>query len=352
MKAIRSMGSNMASSGEWTSKHDDLIIATVLLQFLCIHHESRAMRNMGKSAHDQLFQIMDSWQIFERVKTWTQRCRPEALNARDVDEAWTDWARCESLRRAIMAAFIEEGCMLCCLSVAPSSRGHADYEFNLTCDDALWQARSAAEWRRIWRTARSPSMALTGTPSQLASRQLSRRGALFESRVPTALNLHPMDLFYLIHTLLREILERASVSWRPDAPEETAVAMAALQVDFRAALNIWMALWKSATESLPADYQAPFFKNALPFYWLTQVILSALQYGDVLHLIEMGDKRVFVMDAWLQRIRLFIRSRINREEMWAEMASVCQRIADSDDHFPLVGGFATFLLDKDPTFTN
>ncbi|KIY72909.1 hypothetical protein CYLTODRAFT_485888 [Cylindrobasidium torrendii FP15055 ss-10] len=345
--AVLSMGQNVVSAANWTFKHDDLIISTVLLQFLCIHNQSKSIRNMAKAAHDQLYKMIDNWNVFERVRDWTRRCRPEALKARHLSEAWTDWARCESLRRALMASLVEDGCMFICFA-SVSSRGPDYYDFNLSCDESLWQAQSAAEWRQIWRTAPSPSLALTGLSNQLASRQLRRGGVLLAARVENKLGLQPMDLFYLIHAIVRDMFERAllySLQW-PNAPDETEQAFTVLLAEFRRTMQNWLVMWtNTGTDAHPGDHK-PFFVNALPFYWLGQVMLWAFQYGNLAHLLEMGDKRVFVIDAWLQRIRLFLRSGANQVDMWAEVASVCQRTADTNEHFPLVETFTAFLTES------
>lgn len=245
-----------------------------------------------------------------------------------------------------MASFVEDGCMFICFA-SVSSRGPDNYDFNLSCDESLWQAPSAAEWRQIWRTAASPSLALTGLSNQLASRQLRRGGVFLEVRVENKLALQPMDQFYLIHAIVRDMFERALLCWMqwPSAPEETERALAVLLAEFRGTMHNWLVMWTATGSDAHSGDHPPFFVNALPFYWLGQATLQAFQYGNLAHLLEMGEKRVFVIDAWLQRIRLFLRSGANQVDMWAEVASVCQRTADTNEHFPLVESFTAFLTE-------
>jgi hypothetical protein len=93
-------------------------------------------------------------------------------------------------------------------------------------------------------------------------------------------------------------------------------------------LHNWLQGWTSAQDeaiSEKAGQEPLFTQNAMPYYWVAQAALVALQ-EDVSSkpgFFVMPDSRIRVLGQWLVHIRNFMRSgQSNPAELWNELMKI------------------------------
>ncbi|KAM0431766.1 hypothetical protein ACHAPT_005016 [Fusarium lateritium] len=86
-----------------------------------------------------------------RLSTWADKLRQTISPFGPVKE-WTDWIRQESVRRTVLFAETISG-VYTFLKLGWDCEGRV-FRLGFTAQAALWEARSAAEWREIWETSR------------------------------------------------------------------------------------------------------------------------------------------------------------------------------------------------------
>lgn len=86
-----------------------------------------------------------------RLSAWADRLRQTISPFGPVNE-WTDWIRQESVRRTAVFAETISG-VYTFLKLGWDCEGRVS-QLGFTAQAALWEARSAAEWREMWKTSR------------------------------------------------------------------------------------------------------------------------------------------------------------------------------------------------------
>jgi hypothetical protein len=207
----------------------------------------------------------------------------------------------------------------------PPSFQPSELDLNLPCDDALWSARDSRQWFEM---AHSPSPYGTGLPRIAGVGMQRALAVLSEMRLPAIpLVLNPFAHFILIHTILRNI--HASRTDIPSgdftgsisslsgannsATSEEGSGDNAFAIQY--ALHNWLQMWLNSPESMQvekSEEEPPFVCNAMPFYWLAQVSLMALQDGAAAFSGNSSDAktegRFRLMKEWLDHIRSFLRN--------------------------------------------
>lgn len=166
---------------------------------------------------------------------------------------------------------------------------------------------------------------------------------LSEMRPPTnPLALNPFAHFILIHTILRNIhasptetLSRgfiplaASLSGQKDLViRGNGSGDNAFAIQY--ALHNWLQMWLNSPESMEieqSEEEPPFTYDAMPFYWLAEVSLMALQDSPTVFdgnsLDTKAEGRFCLMKKWLDHIRSFLRSRDQiPTHLWDELMKI------------------------------
>ncbi|KAK0462101.1 uncharacterized protein EV420DRAFT_1666265 [Desarmillaria tabescens] len=320
-------------------EQDCLILAAVLLQTIGLFHQRADLRVSSNVYHGMLVMMIRRTGSIARSRSWVA---PDMNDPGVLEHAWREWAFHETIKRALLLSYLHDCCHSVFFSMRPSFLT-AEFDINLPCDDALWKAQTSMEWSELLRKP-SPygigSSRLYGVGMQQALTNLGEM-RLSISHAP----LNPFSQFILIHTILRNIYISYSRStsdntfFLPSAsalPSESAVDDGRRGSHFATqyALHNWLQSWihcPDATRSEDDSDEPPFAYNALPFYWLAQISLLAIQEGGAAWVEETTENRFHLMKEWLDRIRFFLRQ--NHEippHLWEELMVIRRQISQAD----------------------
>jgi hypothetical protein len=227
-----------------------------------------------------------------------------------------------------------------------------EIDINLPCDDGVWMAGSAMQWLQ---TVKSPSQYGHGL-ARLSGFNMQRALAILSeaqsSAIPPALN--PFAHFILIHTILRN-LYASHAKDQADAPSnaspnESSVKGTTFSTQY--ALHTWLQMWMNSPDAIRYDNnreEPPFVYNALPFYWLAQVSLMALQDDvgvDFKAMDRKNESRYRLMKEWLDRIKAHLRNGTQvPNQLWDELMRIRLQLQQRPDQSKagLPGGLAAFF---------
>lgn len=227
----------------------------------------------------------------------------------------------------------------------------SEFDINLPCDDGLWTAGSAAQWLQAVKTPSHYGVGLARLSGFSMQRALAILAELQSSAIPPTLN--PFAHFILIHTILRN-LYASNIRNPSDTPSTTLSDNDSKESTFSTqyALHSWLQMWMSSPDAMRYENnreEPPFVYNALPFYWLAQVSLMALQDDigvDLKPLDRKNESRYRLMREWLDRIRSHLRNGTQiPTQLWDELMKIRiqiqQRPDQSNGEHP--GGLTAFF---------
>jgi hypothetical protein len=194
-------------------------------------------------------------------------------------------------------------------SLSPSFQT-SELDMPLPADNALWIASDAGEWLK---TVQTPSPYGAGSARISGFGMKRALSILSETRLATvSLALNPFAHFILIHTVLRNIFASQAddgVTSSQSSPGNRAPTPEDHTFTTQYALHNWLQMWLNSPESMQVEKrqeEPPFVCDALPFYWLAQVSLLAVQDGSAI--FGKAETRFQLMKEWLDHIRTFLRS--------------------------------------------
>lgn len=253
--------------------------------------------------------------------------------------------RCEltTMFRTVLLSYLHDCCHCMYFSLCPSFQP-AELDINLPCDDVVWRAGSAREWFDVLQIA-SPYGTRESRLLGIAMQQAL--AALGDIQPPTlSLALNPFSHFILIHTILRNLYESRAEKQFPDSSPlacptsfigEMARDSEVQETLFvtQYALDNWLHTWLTSPESKEFEKggeEPPFICNALPFYWLAQVSLLALQEGNPLGATETkAESRFHLLKHWLEHIRSFLRRGDQvPSHVWEELMKFREKLSHSE----------------------
>ena len=154
---------------------------------------------------------------------------------------------------------------------------------------------------------------------------------LGDMRMPSpTITLSPFAHFVLINSTLSSIFSPSSMQARAARAEPTSNPCDAKPNDFvlQYTLHNWLQGWIGASDELTTEKTAqepPFTRNAMPYYWLAQASLVALQEdtSGKPGFFVTPDIRFRVLGQWLLHIRDFLRSdQSNSTGFWIELMKI------------------------------
>lgn len=212
-------------------------------------------------------------------------------------------------------------------------------------------AGSAAQWLQAVKSPSQYGLGLARLSGFSMQRALAMLSEVQTSTTLPALN--PFAHFILIHTILRN-LYASSTRDPTDTPSIASTTDSGATGDTfptQFALHTWLQMWMSSPDAVRYENsreEPPFIYNALPFYWLAQVSLMALQDDvgvDVKPLDRKNEGRYRLMKEWLDRIRSHLRNGTQiPPQLWDELMKIrsqLQRTDQANGEHP--GGLAAFF---------
>lgn len=292
-----------------------LILAAVLLQSIGLLRPQSHQNSSTKMYHGILVLMIRRTGLIRLLSSWTP---PDLTSSYNLDGSWADWARYETLKRAIFLAYVQD-CSNCINFSSTPSFLPSEFELNLPCDDTLWNAGSVNEWLQALQTP-SPygtgQIRLSGVPAQAAFVTLNKVG----SSVPSP-PLNPFSHFILIYTVLRDIFLYPS---QDPFIGDSYITPTTLSSQYQ--LYNWLRLWVGGPEVNQFEkngLETPFVCDVLPLYWLAHFSLlgmqdSTLQTGPLEG--EAGN-RYDLLKGWLDHIKMCLRngSQVLPSQLWPEV---------------------------------
>ncbi|KAK7045713.1 hypothetical protein VNI00_007546 [Paramarasmius palmivorus] len=325
----------------------NLILAVVLLQTVGLFHQRSDQRASSSLYHGMLIMMMRRSRFLNKVSEWS----PDNGGNLPPDLQWREWATHETAKRAILLTYLHDCCQAIFFGLPPSYQAN-EMLVDLPCENALWEAKSSAEW---WIALQQTSPYGTPRSRLVGSRLIPLVNAMSETRSweGTPPPLSPFAHFVVIHA----ILVRLFVAFLENPAQKDDSIPGAAMRDARAnqeicvaqySLHNWFKSWMHCPEppKIPPGEEEPFFmQHALPFYWLGQIALMAYQEALPPFRVE-SDKRAEVrfrqVKQWLKHIRGFLKRTGNAPTLvWDELMRIrlqtCQNDSADDG---LLGFFA------------
>lgn len=215
----------------------------------------------------------------------------------------------------------------------------------LPCDDAQWNAPSAVEW---YATINSPSKYGIG-PTRLMGMPVQKAlNAMGDARLSRSLPPQNMfAMFILIHGILQSM--HSLLHYGQDQRSNDDVRGSRSHFGFQFVLHNWIQMWALSAEEhvkQPDVDEPPFAYDALPFYWLAQISLLAIQSRNTSCIEGVANTRFFMMKEWLRRIRSLLRAnKAVPPDLWKELMVIQEKMlkdqsaASCDRHSGLVSFF-------------
>ncbi|KAG6819468.1 hypothetical protein H0H93_011568, partial [Arthromyces matolae] len=295
------------------------LLTVILLQTISLYHLKAERAMSSNMYHEILVTMIRRQDIIARVNSWMINLSEVTMD--NLDSTWREWARCETIKRAIFLTFLHD-CSLCMYFGFKPSFHPSELDLCLPCDDSLWKAPNSTEWYIACQFQSNHDGRKFGFPMQ---RALSNLG---ETHLPRrmAVSFNPFSHHILIHTILRNLFAPYSVTCAGPsnltAPVTEFAMLSLSQQDnplaIQLALNNWLQGWLEIQESTfeEANTASPFAQDALSFYWLAQMSLLGLQHGSLadFRLVmttdvkEAVEGRIRTLKSWLDRIRSLLKT--------------------------------------------
>lgn len=156
-------------------------------------------------------------------------------------------------------------CCHCIYFALPSSYHPQEVTLNLPCENALWQANTAAEWYMVLQRS-SPYG--TTQASRLTGMSIPKMVAyISETRaIPTAVPLNAFAHFVLIHITLKQLFQYC-VGGKPTKPKPVAGddEMDPEMFKLQFAMHNWFQNWRNSPDSRieAGSGEPPFIQNRM-----------------------------------------------------------------------------------------
>ncbi|EIN12067.1 hypothetical protein PUNSTDRAFT_119203 [Punctularia strigosozonata HHB-11173 SS5] len=307
----------------------DIVTATCLLQTIGLFHERSDERAISNMYHGMLIMMIRRCGYIRKCTEWTP-LTPDCEEG--VDVSWKEWALHEQAKRALLLSYLHDTCHRIYFAL-PTSFRTSELTMGLPCEESLWSARTAEEWRDLLYTSSpygSVSQRMIGYSMPDALKLIR------ETRpIEAPLALTPMGHFVLIHAILSDLyaictpIESQVPAPAPLHPDDRPIQYG---YEFQYALHNWLQTWLTSPETPQhqAGYEPVFIANCLPFYWLGQITLMAYQehmppfQQDSISGTNV-DARFRLVKQWVGHIRDFLKNKQNAVQptmFWDEMMKI------------------------------
>ncbi|KAG6848000.1 hypothetical protein H0H93_004257 [Arthromyces matolae] len=322
-----------------------LLLTLILLQTIGLYH-LKAERAMSSNIyHGILVGMIRRQGIIARVNSWMMHLSDVTMD--NLESAWREWARCETIKRAILLTFLHD-CSLCMYFGLKPFFHPSELDLCLPCDDALWKAKDSLQWYIACQFPSNHDRRTFGFPMQIALSDLGE--TRLPRRMPVLLN--PFSHHILIHAILRNLFAPYSVMTTagPSNVSDPGTEFAALSLRqqdnplaIQLALNNWLQGWLEIQESTleEGNTASPFAEDPLSFYWLAQMSLLGLQNGilaDFRQFItadvkEAVEGRFRMLKSWLDRISSLLKTGNGASmpaSLWEELTTMRTKYWEMD----------------------
>ena len=189
----------------------------------------------------------------------------------------------------------------------------SEFNLRLPCEDSLWKATSYEEWHIALLKPSPYGTARDRLRGSLPAQDVLRTLAEMPAASKPVLILNPFSQFVIIHIILRKLFEDCLEPMHERSSNDD---FTNVHPTIQFMLHNWLQSWFQSPETPRPSKLAepPFFHDALPFYWIAQVLLLAYQEGlppfvsNVPGMKITSDAKYSLMKEWFKHIRGFLRS--------------------------------------------
>ncbi|TFK62373.1 hypothetical protein BDN72DRAFT_848761 [Pluteus cervinus] len=397
----------------------NLLVAIVLVQVLGQLYEKNEHRSSSNILHGMTVTLIRRMGLLNQIGSWIP---PDLGDPHSTEIAWRDWIHYETIKRVLFLSYLHD-CHRCIYHSITPTYVPEEFDLCLPCDDALWRAETSRAWIDALQTpsmygAGSTGTRLTGVGMHHAFTMLSMP---LEPRIHgTTSPLNPFAQFILIHSILRDLytIQLDEISTIPAAVGGAAGGSSAAggtlipdgsngttlnlnqnnhnhnhhhhlphhapshhrsvpagngdQVFVtQRALQNWLQAWLANPDTMhltgqgnPSDIEEdalPYVYNALPYYWLAQASVYAIQatslqhasagsehihdynnssmghngnetiLGRVFETDVSGEGRTQMVKCWMERIKGFLRDGTQHMGvLWKDLMQIRERVTSED----------------------
>ncbi|KAI0304292.1 hypothetical protein B0F90DRAFT_1916398 [Multifurca ochricompacta] len=308
----------------------DVILAGLLVQGISLFRLTIDQRPAAGHFHGMLIMMIRRCGFINAYSSWT----PPDLSVADatqIEAAWRNWIAHESMKRLLTLAYVHDCFLNVFLSLSPSFFA-SELDWCLPSEDALWNATSSQEWYLLLQQP-SPYGSVATRLTGLGIRPAL--AVLGDMRMPTPpLALSPFAYFVLINSTLSSIFSPSDMQGARVTHAESALdhldSPGSKPHDFvlQYTLHNWLQGWIGASDGPTAEKVAQeprFTRNAMPYYWLAQASLVALQedISGKPGFFVTPDARFRVLGQWLLHIQAFLRSgQSDTTGLWIDLMKI------------------------------
>ncbi|KAI0686857.1 fungal-specific transcription factor domain-containing protein [Cytidiella melzeri] len=325
-----------------------LILAVVLLQTIGLFHQIPAQRTQSTQYHNMLVTMIRRSGLVRRLTNWRPPTYEELVLGERV---WYEWSFHETTKRALLLSYLHDTCHCIYFTLQPIY-GADEMTVPLPCENGLWQATNFNQWKDLL-SKESPY-----GPMQTRLRPLGLHTALSmlaDLQIPDdapPLIVTPFAHFVLSHAILRKMYTEC-VGRKSDEREGTEVVAYVIQV----MLHRWLSSWYASPDRPGGDDELDpiFLHDALPFYWMAQVLLLAqkenlLPFGgnEGTQQDKSGEAKYALVKEWLRLIRELLRQgKQGHTLFWDELTKIRMSEEAGRRRAPSPNGLRGFFAERD-----
>ncbi|KAI9068398.1 hypothetical protein FKP32DRAFT_1608961 [Trametes sanguinea] len=309
------------SSGAKT--YDEIVqltLASGLIQTIGLFHRDSDQRAKSNVYHGMIVMMLRMNGFVDKTRDW----KLEEIDFSDPDateRAWRRWVKHESAKRAVWICYMHDCCHAIYFNLSPTFRTE-QFTLGLPCEDALWTAKSSAEWAAILQKPSpygSTEVRLCGHYLKALYYYLAQNNP---DNAPRPFNVSPFAHLIMVHAMMRKLFEMYLRDRLPFSQPDSSGLRPKINPHFvdrdrafhvQILLHYWLQSWLNSPDS-PRNVPEPnqrFCHNALPFYWMAQVGLVAYQEGlppfdPEGAYITSHDAKFSLMKKWERHIRKFL----------------------------------------------
>ncbi|KAI0776719.1 hypothetical protein BD413DRAFT_469088 [Trametes elegans] len=316
-----------------TKSYDQIVqltMASGLVQTIGLFHRDSEQRAKSNVYHGVIVMARCGSSLMLRMNGFVDQTRDWGYKAIDfsdpaaVERAWREWVKHESAKRSIWICYSHDCCHCVFFNLLPTFQTES-FTLGLPSEDALWSAKSAAEWATLLQTSSAYG------PVEIRLRGLHLKAVYFyitqnnRNHMPWPFSISPFAHFVLIKATMRHLFEKYLRDRLPPAEAGSAqpggpppalrphVVDKARMYHIQILLHYWLQSWLSSPETprdVPAG-QRRFYFDPLPFYWIIQVGLVAYQEGlppfePEGAYVTSHDAKFVLLKKWERHIRAFL----------------------------------------------
>ncbi|KIY72303.1 hypothetical protein CYLTODRAFT_418086 [Cylindrobasidium torrendii FP15055 ss-10] len=320
-----------------------LLLAVALVVNFAHTSHTKEIRDMSRVMHSMMVMMARQTDLLKFVQTWAL---PYIVT--DFEKTWREWGTYESAKKALFMVH-DIDCTLSVLNgTLPLVQQH-EIDVNFSCIREVWDAPTAHEWYTLICCPPSPTTPLLGAP-YLQTVEILENTDVTDLSLAQIPPLSRRNMMSLILGILRNVFIELTTKALDEEQEITPAAFSDETLfGLYGTLQNWMYLWMNLHGPQSYSTDVSFSDDPMPFYWLAHVSLWVMQSDNAAAFSALTHKRLFVIERWFRRIRVFLHSQSNDTlTLWQDLVEIFEEVRDEESvqYDGLVAFFAKTSLEE------